>query len=136
MAKLIFNYYDMRGYYNFVADIEGKSEIMAFSKALNSGKSGEFLVDSEQDKLDAFFNAFEEAVVEDWDNEYLPTSVEDMLTDMPGFRVCYVDDNGRMYASQGEVRYAPEEYDKLIYAISKIDPSASDLLPDVTLGED
>ena len=65
MAKLIFNYYDMRGYYNFVADIEGKSEIMAFSKALNHGKSGEFLIDSEQDKLDDFFKAFEDAVVED-----------------------------------------------------------------------
>ena len=136
MAKLIFKYWNYNGYYNFVADIEGKIEIMAFSKALNHGKSGEFLVDSEQDKLDAFFNAFEEAVVEDWDNEYLPTSVEDMLTDMPGFRVCYVDDNGRMYASQGEVRYAPEGYDKLLYAIAQIDPSADDLLPDVILGED
>ena len=40
------------------------------------------------------------------------------------------------YASQGEVRYAPEEYDKLLHAITQIDPSASNLLPDVTLGED
>ena len=135
MKKIIFKFWGQASWYNFVADIEGKSEIMAFSKALNHGKSGEFLIDSEQDKLDDFFKAFEDAVVEDWDNEYLPTSVDDMLTDMPGFRVCYVDDDGRMYASQGEVRYAPEEYDKLIYAIAQIDPSISDLLPDVTLGE-
>ena len=126
----------MRGHYNFFAEIEWKTEIIAFSKALNHGKSGEFLIDSEQDKLDDFFKVFEEAVVEDWDNEYLPTSVEDMLTDMPSFRVCYVDDNGRMYASQGEVRYAPEGYDNLLYAIAQIDLSASDLLPDATLGED
>ena len=136
MAKLIFNYYDMRGYYNFVADIEGKTEIMAFSKALNHGKSGEYLVDSEIEKLDEFFEKLEEAEIEDWDNEYLPTSVEDMLTDMPSFRVCYVDDDGRMYSSHGEVRCVDEKYDKLLCAISVIDSSAGELLPATSLGED
>lgn len=136
MAKLLFNYSSYLGYYNFAADIEGKTQIMAFSNALHHGKSGEFLVDTDQDKLDAFFEALEEADVEDWDSEYLPTNPEDMLTDMPHFRVCYMYDDGRLFMSQGEARFAPEGYDKLIYAIAQVDPSAADLLPDAVLGED
>jgi len=132
MAKLIFNYYDYMGYYNFVADIEGQTKITSFTKALNHGKPNEKLIDSEQTVL-KFINALEEICIEDWDCEYLSTSMDNVLTDMPHFKVCYVNEEGTIYASQGEVRLAPEGYNSLIDAISIIDPSVGDLLPTVEL---
>ena len=122
MKKLLFNYMCFMGYYNFELDING-SEATLSVKTLNFGENKEENVDLK--KIKKISELIEEADIYDWDESYIPGSDELMMTDVPGFKVCIIDDDGRIYYSSGQIGCEPEEYSLLIEAMKVCDENAA-----------
>ena len=146
MAKLIYKYWNHKGYYNFVADInrittpnlEGpkgsintKLEIdyKVKSSLFESNKEGKL---EGQDACD-FVNLLDKADIQGWEDAYYPE--EQMIADQGQFNICYVDDNANIYFTLGEELCEPFGYHKMLEAIAVADADVCKLMLDKSLDE-
>ena len=141
MAKLIFNYESSQGFYTFVAEIKDKTkvefEIKTFENRFEDGGdeviTSNGVLNSEQDKLDAFFKNLESVYSinpDGWSSDYFSDEEKEFLEDLDSsyFELSYVNTKNLIYHSRGEMSCAPWQLVFVMRAIAQCDPWVYELL--------